>query len=358
MTPLHLAHVPIPLSSSGSSIATVIRELTKEHARHGGRTTVVSAVDRDLRVDGAENRLVDFSSVCPRGWFTRRETLADFAAGGLGFTRQHWGRMQDPAIDAVREVRPEVVLIHEGHYALASVPAWKRSLPGTPRVLYVHNPVSRSYGRRELRRLLAHLDGIIFVSEDARRRLRRRAGGLPPSAVVHNGVDAQVFHARDRLDGPRGPLRITFAGQVSDYKGAHLMLRAIADAGLGSDAEVKVVGSSAHRPGLPLSDYEQGLRTMAHDLGLVVRFIPFCAQGEVAGHLRDSDIVCVPSVWPEPFGMAALEAMACGAVVVASDRGGLPEACGGAARLVDPEDAAQFATALRELSDPDSDLRK
>jgi len=354
MTPLHLAHVPIPLSSSGSSIVTVIRELTAEHARRGGRTTVVSAVDRDLRVAAADNRLVDFSDVCPRGWFTRRETLVDFAAGALGMTRPHWGRMQRPVIAAVREARPDVVLIHEGHYALASAPDWRRVLPGTPRVLYVHNPVSRSYGRQELRRLLAALDGMVFVSEDARRRLGERARGLPPSVVVNNGVDDRVFHPRGRMGEGAGRLRITFAGQVSDYKGAHLMLRAIADAGLGPDADVRVVGSSAHRTGLPLTEYELGLRTLADGLGLRVTFIPFSPQPEVAALLRDSDVVCVPSVWQEPFGMAALEAMACGAAVVASDRGGLPEACGGAARLVDPENPAEFAAALRELRDHDA----
>lgn len=256
--PLHLAHIPIPLSSAGSSIATVIRELTCEHAGRGGRTTVVSAVDRDLRVPLAHNLLVDFSEYCPRGWFTRAETLQDFAIGALGLTRPHWGHIQRPAIRALAPEKPDAVLIHEGHYALASVPDWSRSSPGLPRALYVHNPVSRSYGRRELRRLLGPLDGIVFVSEDARRMLRERAGGwLPPSAVVYNGVDLNVFHPVGRPSAAPDRLRITFAGQVSDYKGPHLMLRAIAAAGLRSHTDIRVVGSSAHRAGLPLSDYEK-----------------------------------------------------------------------------------------------------
>ncbi len=350
--PLHLAHIPIPLSSAGSSIVTVIRQLTSQHAGRGGRTTVVSAVDRDLRVPLAHNLLIDFSESCARGWFSRAETLQDFAIGALGLTRPHWGRIQGPAIRALAPEKPDIVLIHEGHYALSSVPDWRRSAPRLPRVLYVHNPVSRSYGRLELRRLLGQLDGIVFVSEDARRTLRERAGGrLPPSAVVHNGVDFDTFHPAERSPAAPDRLRITFAGQVSDYKGPHLMLRAIAAAGLRS-ADIRVVGSSAHRAGLPLSDYEDALRALAEELRLSVRFIPFCPQRELAGHLRDSDVVCVPSVWQEPFGMAVLEAMACGAAVVASDRGGLREACGGAALLVDPEDQDQFAAALYRLTDP------
>jgi UDP-glucose:(glucosyl)LPS alpha-1,2-glucosyltransferase len=57
-------------------------------------------------------------------------------------------------------------------------------------------------------------------------------------------------------------------------------------------------------------------------------------------------------MWSEPFGMVVIEAMACGAVVVTSSRGGLPEAGGDAAVYVDPYDTASFATALRDLGTP------
>ena len=49
--------------------------------------------------------------------------------------------------------------------------------------------------------------------------------------------------------------------------------------------------------------------------------------------------------------MAAIEAMACGAAVIAANRGGLPEACGHAARLIDPEDPDEFGSAVREMCD-------
>ena len=50
--------------------------------------------------------------------------------------------------------------------------------------------------------------------------------------------------------------------------------------------------------------------------------------------------------------MIALEAMGCGAAVVASDIGGLPEACDGAATLIDPNDTDEFAQSIQALADP------
>jgi glycosyltransferase involved in cell wall biosynthesis len=51
----------------------------------------------------------------------------------------------------------------------------------------------------------------------------------------------------------------------------------------------------------------------------------------------------------EGFGMTVLEAMTCGVPVIASARGGLPEAAGSAARLVDPDDAPGLAAAIAEV---------
>ncbi|WP_459192817.1 glycosyltransferase family 4 protein [Halosimplex sp. J119] len=64
-------------------------------------------------------------------------------------------------------------------------------------------------------------------------------------------------------------------------------------------------------------------------------------------------VLLVPSVWAETFGRVVLEAMWNGVPVVASHRGGLPEACGGAAKLVDEvTDPEAWTAALRNLDDP------
>lgn len=66
-----------------------------------------------------------------------------------------------------------------------------------------------------------------------------------------------------------------------------------------------------------------------------------------------AEVFVFPS-WIEGFGIPLLEAMACGAPVIASDRGAIPEVAGGAALLADAEDAAGLAHHLaRALGQPD-----
>jgi glycosyltransferase involved in cell wall biosynthesis len=60
--------------------------------------------------------------------------------------------------------------------------------------------------------------------------------------------------------------------------------------------------------------------------------------------------VAVPS-YAEGYGLPAVEAMACGAPVLAADAAGLPEACDGAAMLLPPNDVEAWASALREMRD-------
>ena len=61
-------------------------------------------------------------------------------------------------------------------------------------------------------------------------------------------------------------------------------------------------------------------------------------------------IVLMPSRWNEPFGLTALEAMAMGAALMCSARGGLAEVAGEAAVFIDPDDPAAVARALVALA--------
>lgn len=74
------------------------------------------------------------------------------------------------------------------------------------------------------------------------------------------------------------------------------------------------------------------------------------AHPEVLDAMARAAIVVVPSRWDEPFGLTALEAMACGAVLIATRRGGLPEVAGEAALYVDPDDPSGLAEAINRVA--------
>ena len=82
----------------------------------------------------------------------------------------------------------------------------------------------------------------------------------------------------------------------------------------------------------------------------------YVTPAELAGWYARATVFAFPSL-DEGFGMPLLEAMAAGTAVVTSNRSALPEVAGDAALLVDPEDTAQLAAVLRQLTG-DAELRE
>jgi len=121
-------------------------------------------------------------------------------------------------------------------------------------------------------------------------------------------------------------------------KNARLALEACARALRGSNEVLVVVGE--------LDD-----RDRAFARALQLRCGEIAASDELLRALyRNASAVLVPS-FAEGFGLVAVEAMACGAPVVAADAAALPEATDGVALLLDPHDVIAWTQAIRELFD-------
>jgi type III pantothenate kinase len=99
------------------------------------------------------------------------------------------------------------------------------------------------------------------------------------------------------------------------------------------------------------------MRVLARNLGVEdrVRFTGWLDAGQLAQQLADASVVVVPSLWPEPFGLVGIEALAAGRPVVASATGGIGDWLedGVSGLSVPPGDAGLLAAALNELlADP------
>lgn len=224
-----------------------------------------------------------------------------------------------------------------------------RRLPTTPVVLVLHNdPQGMRQGRTATQRarLLARLARVVTVSAFLRDRLLDGvAGPARPPVVVPNCIDPDTLPS-----GP--PIRdatILFVGRVAADKGADTFVAACAEALPALPGwRGEIIG--ADRFGVDSRDtpFLRRLRLRAAAAG--VALTGYRPHADVLAAMGRAAIVAAPSRWAEPFGMTALEAMACGAALVCSTRGGLAEVVGDAAVPIDPDDPGAIAAALIALA--------
>jgi glycosyltransferase involved in cell wall biosynthesis len=197
------------------------------------------------------------------------------------------------------------------------------------------------------------VDRVIAQCRDEVRELLRLGVPRHRIAVIPSGVDAATFSPIGPA-APRSPNhpRVLTVGRLVERKGFADMIRALR---LVPHAEVVVIGGP---PADELRDDPEAarLRAIAVDNGLEdrVRLVGAVPREEMPRWYRSADVlVCAP--WYEPFGLTALEGMACGVPVVATAVGGLMDTVvdGLTGELVPPRDPGELGRALRLLlADP------
>lgn len=210
--------------------------------------------------------------------------------------------------------------------------------------------IRQHYYKRGMRFALSHATRIISVSEATAERIRAVA---PERAerirVTHNAAEAMfvppadlgaVASAAAAVVGSFAPYYVV-VGKNEPYKGHEVAIRAFARAGAADELLVLIqrAGSGSH------------LRKLAEQLGVGarLRFLPAVSGAELVTLLQGARALLQPSV-VEGFGIPALEAMACGCPVIASDTPALLEVMGGAglhAKVGDHEATAHAMTRLR-----------
>ena len=109
-----------------------------------------------------------------------------------------------------------------------------------------------------------------------------------------------------------------------------------------------IIGADRFRADSPDTGFVRSVREAAEAGG--VRLLGYREHPEVLTAMARAAILVMPSRWQEPFGLTALEAMASGAALVCSPRGGLPEVGGDAALYADPDDPPAVTSAILALA--------
>lgn len=315
------------------------------HFNHGlWRSTVICSDDgplgADLRAAGVEVIPIPLATVrqCVRSFPTLMRTL--------------------------NSLSPDLVHTH-GQFAGFFGNLAARGTRRKPVVYTAHFPsfITDWDTRRKVRNYVAErisclgIDALICVSESDRQEyIRRHLIDPCKASTIYNGVDVQRFEGpvdKTALCRSLGLVEadysslLGFFGRLADQKGVEYLIQAIPFITAHQPAcRFLIVGDGPERDRLERLAKSLQVRDLVHFLGM---------RNDVAALMALTDVIVVPSLF-EPFGIAAVEAMASGRAVVASDVEGLREvvADGVTGILVpsrDPKTLAQVLNAL--LAKPD-----
>ena len=185
------------------------------------------------------------------------------------------------------------------------------------------------------------LPHIITVSQMARHHIHE-IFGIPESRmkVIYNGIDSELFSPSEdvaRLDN----MVLMVMSRDTAVKGLRFLLEALAELRKRWDLKLVVVGTT-------LGD---GVTEKLMDKLGVTDAVTFRNQIETSELIklyRSATLVAVPSTY-EGFGIPAAEAMACGAPLVSTTAGALPEVVGDAGILIPPADSVALTAAIAGL---------
>jgi len=213
--------------------------------------------------------------------------------------------------------------------------------------LHLHNDPQGMHGARSPRQrqhLLDRASAIYCVSDYIRQRfcvgLQR---GLEKVHVVHNGLDTRLFQPAVKQP------QIAYVGRIIQEKGALPMAAAFASiADHIPDWQLVVCGVDRLET---TSEYEKQTHTFLAKTEQQCRYTGYIDHRQVMQEFAHSAIALVPSVWQEPFGRTALEAMAAGTAIITSGSGGIAEIVGDSALIVPSEPVALAHAMMRLIND-------
>jgi glycosyltransferase involved in cell wall biosynthesis len=243
--------------------------------------------------------------------------------------------MADGHAPPVEVDRPVVALVHEAPWRIPELVS-----DMTIEFRTEMERVARAWALRATR--------IVTPSAASRAQVTEALGVAADRVdVVPNGVDASRFRAARGPGLARvGRPYVLFVSQLHPRKNLAALRDAMAEAG-GGRALAIVAGRAADRAD---SD-DLAAAAFAPIPGVQVVRVDAPSDAELASLMADADAFCLPSLF-EGFGLTALEAMACGAPVVCSDRGALPEVVGDAAVVTAPDARSVGRALARVLGDP------
>ena len=209
---------------------------------------------------------------------------------------------------------------------------------------YVNGVHKRLYAKGMFGALRRKALTILTVSGFTKLELIRLSGQREQDIrVIYTGVDVSQFGTQNGPNPHPRPF-LLYVGNVKPHKNVTILLRAFK---LIKDKVIQDLVIVGKTHGFITEDDEVWAKSA--DLGARVHFTGYVEDDLLQQYLSHADALVIPSLY-EGFGLPAVEAMASGCPVIASNIAALPEICGSAVLYCNPYSATDVANKIRLLA--------
>ncbi|MGH3301396.1 MAG: glycosyltransferase family 4 protein [Streptosporangiaceae bacterium] len=297
---------------------------------YGGTEVVIDNLARGLQDLGHEVRLFTVGeSECP----VPIDFLYPHPMAPIGSVIQETAH-----VVAAYKSLADMDIIHD-HTFLGPLISGLRGMHSPPVVTTNHGPFSQE--TVPVLQEVAKHTGVVAISQAQARQARENGGTVPIAAVIHHGIDLELYKP-----GPGGGGYLMFIGRMSADKGVHHAVRVAKQAGR------RLVLSTKMREEKEIDYFESEVRPLLDAGDAVPSEIP---QRQRIDLLRGADALLNPITWCEPFGLVMAEALACATPVLAFDNGAAGEIIESGRTGYLCRDEAEMITAIDRVGGIDRD---
>lgn len=211
---------------------------------------------------------------------------------------------------------------------------WPLILKKKPWVVIYHQVYYQKGWKGYLKKICSNFSYNIAVSNTS-----RKGYSLKNATVIYNSYNNSIFQNQNLY--PRK--NFIFVGAVTHDKGCHILIEAFEKfkKETSSDYKLFIVGDSKEKKWF---ENQVSLLSSCND----IIFVGNKSQEEVASILNNNKILIVPSTTPEAFGIITLEGLACGCIVIGSNKDGIEEALGGCGITFEKGDVNDLCRKMKE----------
>ena len=207
-------------------------------------------------------------------------------------------------------------------------------------IIHLHNDLLNKDSKNALE-ICKVCHKVITVSNYIKGRVETIGSNIPIE-TVYNGIDLERFYQatpidRKTLGFKEDDFIVVYSGRITPEKGVKELIKAFIQLKDYPNIKLLIIGGSFFGNTKGTDTFISSLQEESKEIADSIFFTGFVPYKQIPSYLAMCDVAVIPSLWEDPFPTTVLEAMASGLPIIATNSGGITEACKDCAIIINKD---------------------